>query len=139
MTAESFDRLRKSGETARRAKRCMTGLGTSRFTGFGDNLKTGSGCHNGLSTLPVCPHPNPLPEGEGTLGMVLIIDGRDVSCGLARGKCQGIWELKFETVELGIGDRGLGGEVPRMGGTEGVTQKLSHNNPGLSSVTVQTW
>ena len=48
----------------------MGSLYSSWDLGSRNYLKTGAGCSNRLSLLPVLPHPNPLPQGEGTFEIV---------------------------------------------------------------------
>ena len=66
---ESFDKLRKSGGGEVRGE--LHGrMASSWDLGFRNHLKTGAGCPNRLSILPIRLHPNPLPEGEGTFEIV---------------------------------------------------------------------
>ena len=66
---ESFDKLRKRGDGEVREE--LHGrVGSLWDLGFRNYVKTGAGCANRLSLLPVLPHPNPLPEGEGTFEIV---------------------------------------------------------------------
>ena len=45
-------------------------MASSWDLGFRNHLKTGAGCPNRLSILPIRLHPNPLPEGGGTFEIV---------------------------------------------------------------------